>query len=152
MDCFAKEHLVCRQKREGESGQFCLRTLCRVLKVSPSEFYGWLERPPSACAQVNAVLLEHIHVAHVASDATYGVPHIQTEQGLVGDHAAPDLVQRTFTAPSINQFWVVDMTYIPTWQGLVYLALVLGVYSCKVVCWAFGKRCKQIGGAPPWAV
>jgi putative transposase len=53
---------------------------------------------------------------------------------------APDLVQREFTATAINQLWVADMTYIPTWAGFVYLAVVLDVYSRKVVGWAFGQQ------------
>ena len=53
---------------------------------------------------------------------------------------APDLVQREFTASGINQLWVADMTYIPTWAGFVYLAVVLDVYSRKVVGWAFGQQ------------
>ena len=53
--------------------------------------------------------------------------------------AAPDLVQRHFTASFPNQLWVADMTYIPTWQGFLYLAVVLDVYSRKVVGWAFGQ-------------
>ena len=53
---------------------------------------------------------------------------------------APDLVQRKFTATGINQLWVADMTYIPTWAGFVYLAVVLDVYSRKVVGWAFGQQ------------
>jgi len=53
---------------------------------------------------------------------------------------APDLVQRQFTATAINQLWVADMTYIPTWAGFVYLAVVLDVFSRKVVGWAFGQQ------------
>ena len=53
---------------------------------------------------------------------------------------APDLVQREFTATGINQLWVADMTYLPTWAGFVYLAVVLDVYSRKVVGWAFGQQ------------
>jgi len=53
---------------------------------------------------------------------------------------APDLVQREFTATGINQLWVADMTYVPTWAGFVYLAVVLDVYSRKVVGWAFGQK------------
>ena len=53
---------------------------------------------------------------------------------------APDLVQREVTATGINQLWVADMTYIPTWAGFVYLAVVLDVYSRKVVGWAFGQQ------------
>ena len=54
--------------------------------------------------------------------------------------AAPDLVKRQFTATHINQLWVADMTYVPTWVGFLYLAVVLDVYSRKVVGWAFGER------------
>ena len=53
---------------------------------------------------------------------------------------APDLVQRRFEATAINQLWVADMTYIPTWAGFGYLAVVLDVFSRKVVGWAFGQR------------
>lgn len=56
------------------------------------------------------------------------------------DRPAPDLVQRCFTASDINQLWVADMTYIPTWQGFLYLAVVLDACSRKVVGWAFGSR------------
>ncbi len=44
-------------------------------------------------------------------------------------HAVPDLVKRQFTASAINQLWVADMTYIPTWAGFLYLAVVVDVYS-----------------------
>lgn len=54
--------------------------------------------------------------------------------------AAPDLVKRQFTATGINQLWVADMTYVPTWVGFLYLAVVVDVYSRKVVGWAFGER------------
>ena len=53
---------------------------------------------------------------------------------------APDLVNRAFVATDINQLWVADMTYIPTWTGFVYLAMVIDVYSRRVVGWAFGER------------
>ncbi len=53
---------------------------------------------------------------------------------------APDLVNRQFVATDINQLWVADMTYLPTWAGFLYLAVVTDVFSCKVVGWAFGVR------------
>lgn len=49
---------------------------------------------------------------------------------------APDLVQRRFTATGPNQLWVADITYIPTWTGTLYLAVVLDVWSRRVVGWA----------------
>ncbi len=47
-----------------------------------------------------------------------------------------DLVQRRFFADAPDQLWVADMTYIPTWSGWLYLAMVLDVYSRKIVGWA----------------
>ena len=42
---------------------------------------------------------------------------------------APDLVERDFTADAPDRLWVADMTYVPTWAGFVYLAVVLDVFS-----------------------
>jgi putative transposase len=53
---------------------------------------------------------------------------------------APDLVKRQFVATDINQLWVADMTYVPTWAGFLYLAVVTDVFSRKVVGWAFGAN------------
>ena len=44
---------------------------------------------------------------------------------------APDLVNRLFAATDINQLWVADMTYIPTWAGFLYLALVMTYTAAK---------------------
>lgn len=52
---------------------------------------------------------------------------------------APDLVQRTFAAERPNQLWVADMTYVPTWAGFLYLAVVTDVWSRRVVGWAMGE-------------
>jgi putative transposase len=48
---------------------------------------------------------------------------------------APDLVERQFTADGPNKLWVADITYIPTWVGFLYLAVVLDVWSRKIVGW-----------------
>lgn len=54
------------------------------------------------------------------------------------EHArpAPDLVQRAFTATGPNQLWVADITYIPTWAGTLFLAVVLDVWSRRIIGWA----------------
>jgi putative transposase len=49
---------------------------------------------------------------------------------------APDLVERNFRASAPNALWVADITYIPTWTGFLYLAVVLDVFSRRVVGWA----------------
>ena len=48
----------------------------------------------------------------------------------------PNLLQRQFTASRPNQAWVTDITYIRTWQGWLYLAVVVDLFSRKVVGWA----------------
>jgi putative transposase len=48
----------------------------------------------------------------------------------------PDLVERRFYAEGPNRLWVADITFIPTWSGFLYLAMVLDVYSRRVVGWA----------------
>src|SRR3982751_684356 len=52
---------------------------------------------------------------------------------------APDLVKREFVADEPNRLWVADMTYVPTWAGFIYLAVVLDAWSRRVVGWAIGE-------------
>ncbi len=49
---------------------------------------------------------------------------------------APDLVDRDFMATGPDQLWVADITYVPTWAGFLYLAVVLDVWSRRIVGWA----------------
>jgi putative transposase len=56
----------------------------------------------------------------------------------VADPAAqrrPDLVQRDFTATRPDELWVADITYLRCWQGLVFFAFVIDVYSRRIVGW-----------------
>ncbi len=56
------------------------------------------------------------------------------------DSPAHDLVKRQFRASGPNQHWVADMTYVPTWTGILYLAVVIDVWSRRVVGWSMGER------------
>lgn len=47
---------------------------------------------------------------------------------------APDLVNRNFAASKPNQLWVADITYIPTWEGFLYLAAKLWVGAWLLIC------------------
>lgn len=61
----------------------------------------------------------------------------------VRDHAARparDLVDRNFAASGPNRLWVADITYIPTWAGFLYLAVVLDVFSRRIVGWAMATH------------
>jgi putative transposase len=53
---------------------------------------------------------------------------------------APDLVKRDFAAAAPDQLWVADITYVPTWAGVLYLAVVLDVCSRRVVGWAMAEH------------
>ena len=54
--------------------------------------------------------------------------------------AASDLVRRKFEADAPNRIWTADITYVPTWQGFLYLAVVLDVFSRRIVGWAMAEH------------
>ena len=53
---------------------------------------------------------------------------------------APDQVQRQFVALAPDRLWTADITSIPTWAGFLYLAVVLDVYSRRIVGWAMADH------------
>jgi putative transposase len=53
---------------------------------------------------------------------------------------APDLVRREFVADAPDRLWVADITYIPTWAGFLFLAVVLDVFSRRIVGWAMANH------------
>lgn len=53
---------------------------------------------------------------------------------------APDLVERHFTVERPDQLWVADITYIPTWAGFLFLAVVLDACSRRIVGWAMATH------------
>jgi putative transposase len=92
------------------------------------------------------------HGMHVARKR---VARLMRAAGLVGCHhrrrrgltrrdpqasPAPDLVGRRFTAAAPDRVWTADITYVPTWQGWLYLAVVLDVFSRRVVGWAMADH------------
>lgn len=54
--------------------------------------------------------------------------------------AAPNLLGRVFSAPQPNACWLTDITFIPTREGRLYLAVILDLYSRAVVGWAISRR------------
>jgi putative transposase len=65
---------------------------------------------------------------------------VRTTRRASNARPAPDLVDRDFTADGPNKLWVADITYIPTWAGFLYLAVVLDVWSRRVVGWAMADH------------
>lgn len=78
--------------------------------------------------------VERIMRAHkIKAVRGYKAPrHIAGRPSLV----APNHVQRQFTVDTPNKVWVTDITYIRTWQGWLYLAAVVDLFSRKVVGWS----------------
>lgn len=82
------------------------------------------------------------------------VARLMRQQGLVGKQRkkhpgsrfydergkAPNLLNRQFTVSEANRVWAADITYLRTAEGFVYLAVVLDLYSRRVVGWAMRSR------------
>ena len=144
--------------------------LCRVLRVSRSGFYAWMDREPSARRVADDDLAREVARIHADSRGTYGAPRIHAdlkeagtrvsrrrvarlmrELGIEGvsrrrrrrttipDQSrppAPDLIGRDFRATGPDQKWFADLTYVPTWEGYLYLAVVMDAWSRRIVGWA----------------
>jgi len=54
--------------------------------------------------------------------------------------AAPDLIDRDFSTTGPDQLWVADITYIATWEGFLYLSVVVDAWSRRVVGWAMANH------------
>lgn len=144
--------------------------MCRLLGVSTSGFYDWLDRPISQHEHENAQLLQAIKRSHEASDGTYGSPRVVRDladagfscsenrvarlmkaAGIKARHKrrrtpgqleavvhsiAPNLLDRQFEATGPNQKWAADFTYVWTGEGWLFVAVVLDLYSRRVVGWS----------------
>jgi putative transposase len=78
-------------------------------------------------------------VARLMREANLRALHgYRTRRWAVGKPSVliPNLLQRQFTATHPNRAWVTDITYIRTWQGWLYLAVVIDLFSRRVVGWA----------------
>jgi len=159
---------------EREKANYPVRALCRALGVSPSGYYAWRTREPSARTRADERMAAQVATIHHASGGTYGAPRIRAElaasgtacsrkrvarlmrqASLVGCHRrrafkttrrdlaaelAPDLVGRAFTASAPDRLWVADLTYVPTGEGFLYVAVVLDAFSRRVVGWSMAAH------------
>jgi putative transposase len=87
---------------------------------------------------------EGIAVARCTVERLMGELHLEgvrrgkTRRTTTPDQGAPrpaDLVERDFSAQRPNQLWVADLTYVATWSGFVYVALVIDAFSRYLVGW-----------------
>ena len=59
------------------------------------------------------------------------------------EHSLPvysNVLNRNFTTTAINQKWVGDITYIPTKEGWLYLAVIIDLHSRAIIGWSMNKR------------
>lgn len=66
------------------------------------------------------------------------IPGYRTRRYVAGKSAEliPNLVKRQFTVSQPDRIWVTDITYVRTWEGWLYLAVVLDLFSRKIIGWA----------------
>jgi len=150
--------------------RFPVEVMSRLFGISPSGFYAWLSRPPSIYAQEDERLNFAIKPAHQRTRNTRLQSELAAEGFIVGrdridrlrremgirckqkrkfkattnsNHSfsvADNLLGQEFNPTAPNQFWVTDITYIPTQDGWLYLAGVKDVFTCEIVGYAMNKR------------
>jgi putative transposase len=79
---------------EQEKARYPVRILCTALGVSPSGYYAWRSRGPSARSRSDAELAEKIRRFHARSRGTYGVPRIHADLADAGHHVSRKRVAR----------------------------------------------------------
>jgi putative transposase len=153
--------------------EYPVTRLCHTLSVSPSGYYAWRRRPPSARAAANQCLVTHMQVIHREVQETYGSPRMHAElvaRGLLCNvkrvarlmklhhlrarhkrkyrvttkanpklPVAPNHLAQHFQASAPNEKWVGDITYIWTREGWLYLAVVMDLYSRRIIGWALAS-------------
>jgi putative transposase len=68
---------------------------------------------------------------------------VRTTDSRHGEPVAENLLRRNFSAEAGNQKWVSDITYIPTCQGWLYLAVVIDLFSRRVIGWSMSQQIDQ---------
>ena len=127
-----KQHLSTRAQEDPQ-----LLTLTRVLVVARHGVYGaprvFLDRREAGdtCSKQRIARLMREHQLR----ALHGYC---TRRMAVGKPSVLTLhwLKREFTVTQRNKAWVRDFTYIRTWQGWLYLAVVMDLFSRKIVGWA----------------
>jgi putative transposase len=152
-----------------EKAMFPVRWMCRLLDVSRSGYYAWIQgKDPRE--QRDRQILQVIREVFKENRETYGSPRIYRElrergircskarvERLMQENSitpprkkkyrvttdsnhknpiAPNVLQRDFTSPAPNRRWVSDITYVWTRAGWLYLAVVLDLFSRRIVGWA----------------
>ena len=94
----------------------------------------WDELNNELGIEVARCTVERLMRTHGLAGCLNGKVQVTTRPGLC-PVAAPDLVRRDFSATRPDAVWLSDFTYIRTWQGWSYLAVVLDVHTRRIVGW-----------------
>jgi len=98
--------------------------------------YHQLKRQGVACSEKRVARLMRLRGLRARQTKGY-----KTTTKRHKDHpVAPNLLKRDFGAQRPNQKWLSDITYIPTQEGWLYLAVVLDLFSRRIVGWAMSER------------
>ncbi|MEO0956741.1 MAG: IS3 family transposase [Pseudomonadota bacterium] len=133
---------------------FSVRVMCRVLGVHFSGFYAWLKAGLKPQARRRRHLTGLIKQSWIESGGVYGsrkVHHDLLGLGVgykrrPGKHGgkpsvvATNQLDQAFDVSEPDQIWVTDITYIRTYEGWLYLAVVIDLFARKVVGWSMHSR------------
>jgi putative transposase len=124
-----------RQRRDGE-----LKRLVATVFADSHESYG-APRIQAELADDYGLRVSRKRVARLMRElGIQGVSRrrkgLRTTARAKEAPAATDLVRRRFRSSGRDRLWVADITYVPSWQGYVFLACVLDAWSRKVVGWS----------------
>jgi len=128
-------------------GDLPINRLCEIMEVSPRGYRAYRNRPlsPSQCKDL--VVLAYIREQFALSLGSYGRPRMTEElkeAGIdVGHRRVGRLMRDNVAATAPNQKWAGDISYIWTREGWLYLAVIIDLYSRRVVGWAVSNRMKR---------
>jgi putative transposase len=149
--------------------RYPIRLMCRTLAVSAAGYYAWRSRPESHRAVSARTLLSAIRVIPQESREPYGSPRIWDALSKQGHRVArlmrvegiraktvkkwrattqsnprlpvaENTLNRQFTVEHPNRVWAGDLTDVWTTEGWLYRAVILALYSRRVIGWARGHR------------
>ncbi|MBD1585001.1 IS3 family transposase, partial [Pseudoalteromonas sp. S16_S37] len=170
----AKRNQIAFKTIKQLSSIFPVTQLCRVIGVSRSAYYAWLNRPLKRIAPEQLNLYRRAKAIFKSSRnslgyrelkkrlckegfqvSNYGVQQLMKKLGLTvtqrvaykvttkrkhSDSVADNLLNQNFNPVAANQVWAGDVTYLRTGEGWMYLAIVMDLYSRRIVGWHIDKR------------
>ena len=159
-----------------EKANYSVTLLCRVMEVSRSGFYDFLERHQRPIDARELQLIVKVRTIHKANDQAYGSRRISKALRAEGEDigryraatlmskarvevrqkkrfrvttdsnhhypVAPNRLDRQFDIETPNTAWGADITYLWTDEGWLYLAVVMDLFSRRVVGWSLSGRMK----------